>query len=296
MNTEEITSFVKVAKLQHMTNAAAELNISQSALSSSIKKLELELGVRLFERRGRHIELNTYGEVFLRYAENMLLSLSQLEQELAEAKSAVENRVSIAMPPLYSFAGLQARLWENCPDVSVRITHTRIKDLPGALLSGEVDFCIRAARVDDPRLFCRKLTDDRLIMIAPPTHPLAGREQVHLNAFRNDTFVNFSRSSGEAPGVTDLEFYCRQIGFEPKIVLWSPNMREILESVRNGVGAAMVPLRVLSGYSVDDLGCLPISEPECWTHLRLYALKNVREMPAVRRVRQCIEAYFDIEK
>ena len=48
MNTEEITSFVKVAKLQHMTNAAAELNISQSALSSSIKKLELELGVRLF--------------------------------------------------------------------------------------------------------------------------------------------------------------------------------------------------------------------------------------------------------
>ena len=103
MNTEEITSFVKVAKLQHMTNAAAELNISQSALSSSIKKLELELGVRLFERRGRHIELNTYGEIFLRYAENMLLSLSQLEQELAEAKSAVENRVSIAMPPLYSW-------------------------------------------------------------------------------------------------------------------------------------------------------------------------------------------------
>ena len=84
MNTEEITSFVKVAKLQHMTNAAAELNISQSALSSSIKKLELELGVRLFERRGRHIELNTYGEIFLRYAENMLLSLSQLEQELAD--------------------------------------------------------------------------------------------------------------------------------------------------------------------------------------------------------------------
>ena len=289
MNTEEITSFVKVAKLQHMTNAAAELNISQSALSSSIKKLELELGVRLFERRGRHIELNTYGEIFLRYAENMLLSLSQLEQELAEAKSAVENQVSIAMPPLYSFAGLQARLRENCP-------HTRIKDLPGALLSGEVDFCIRAARVDDPRLFCRKLTDDRLIMIVPPTHPLAGREQVHLNAFRNDTFVNFSRSSGEAPGVTDLEFYCRQIGFEPKIVLWSPNMREILESVRNGVGAAMVPLRVLSGYSVEDLCCLQISEPDCWTHLRLYALKNVREMPAVKRVRRCIEAYFDAEK
>lgn len=187
MNTEEITSFVKVAKLQHMTNAAAELNISQSALSSSIKKLELELGVRLFERRGRHIELNTYGEIFLRYAENMLLSLSQLEQELAEAKSAVENQVSIAMPPLYSFAGLQARLRESCPDVSVRITHTRIKDLPGALLSGEVDFCIRAARVDDPRLSCRELTDDRLIMIVPPTHPLAGREQVHLSAFRNDT-------------------------------------------------------------------------------------------------------------
>lgn len=296
MNTEEITSFVKVAKLQHMTNAAAELNISQSALSSSIKKLELELGVRLFERRGRHIELNTYGEIFLRYAENMLLSLSQLEQELAEAKSAEENQVSIAMPPLYSFAGLQARLRESCPDVSVRITHTRIKELPGALLSGEVDFCIRAARVDDPRLSCRELTDDRLIMIVPPTHPLAGREQVHLSAFRNDTFVNFSRSSGEAPNVTDLEFYCRQIGFEPRIVLWSPNMREILESVRNGVGAAMVPLRVLSGYSVEDLCCLQISEPDCWTHLRLYALKNVREMPAVKRVRRCIEAYFDAEK
>lgn len=295
MTTEEITNFVRVAKLQHMTNAAADLNISQSALSASIKKLELELGVRLFERRGRHIELNRYGEIFLKYAENILLTISQLEQELAEAKSTMENRVCIAMPPLYSFVGLQARLHRSCPDISIRISHTPAKELTNALLSGEVDFCIMAARVDDHRLSCRELTDDKLVMVVPCDHPLAGREKVRLQEFRNDTFVNFSRSSGEASGVTDLEFYCRQLGFEPRIVLWSPNMREILAAVRDGIGAAMVPLRVLSGNAEEGLCCLPISEPSCWTHLRLYALRSVREMPAVSRVRRCIEEYFTTE-
>ena len=148
------------------------------------------------------------------------------------------------------------------------------------------------ARLDDHRLTCRNLTDDKLAMIVPGDHPLAGRESVQLQEFRNDTFVNFSRSSGEAPGVTDLEFYCHRLGFEPRIVLWSPNMQEILTAVRNGMGAAMVPQRVLSGYAGDDLCCLPISEPNCWTHLRLYALRNVRKLPAVSRVMRCIEEYF----
>lgn len=292
MTTEEMTNFICVAKLQHMTNAAAELNISQSALSASIKKLELELGVRLFERKGRHIELNRYGEIFLKYAENILLLHSQLGQELAEAKSAEENKVCISMPPLFSFSGLQTQLNLVCPDVSIRIVHIPTEELLNALLFRKIDFCIMGARLDDPRLTCRNLTDDKLVMVVHKDHPLSDREEVHLQEFQNDTFINFNRISSEAPSVTDLEFYCHRLGFEPRIALWSPNMQEILVAVRNGMGVAMVPWRVQSGYAVEGLYYLPISEPNCWTHLQLYALRNVSKMPVVSRVMRCIEEYF----
>ena len=73
MNFRQLEYVVEVNRCGSINRAAQALFISQPALSSSIKKLELELGVRLFERRGRHIELNTYGEIF----QNSFLNLFQ---------------------------------------------------------------------------------------------------------------------------------------------------------------------------------------------------------------------------
>lgn len=293
MDMEQLAYFVKAAKLQHISKAAEELNISQSALSSNIKKLEYELGVPLFDRQGRHVLLNTYGESFLKNAEPILLALNHAKAELDSLQGTKDVRVRISMPPLYSFPNLQKRILDNCPAVAFELIRCPVADIPEQLLSGAIDFCVIGTLMESEHFHCETLSTDKMVLIAPASHPLAQVKEAPLARFSTDTFVNFSRPGGSTTrGITDLEIYCRKAGFEPHIVFSAPIMREIFEAVRGGVGISLAPERVLPVYNMDGLSVIQITEPQCYTHLRMYWLKGSRERPAVSLVRHCIEKFF----
>lgn len=119
--------FIKTAQIQHMSNAAAELNISQSALSTNIKKLEEDLGVNLFDRRGKHIYLNEYGKVFLEYAQSITSQYNSAKFLLSNMKTQSESTVTVSMPAITSFPGLMSHIKKSCPDVVFRNIQTNHK-------------------------------------------------------------------------------------------------------------------------------------------------------------------------
>lgn len=86
MDIHELTYFKKVAELQHMTRAAQELRVAQPALSRTISGLEQELGVKLFERKGKSIALNQYGTILLRHTQRIIQEMAEIERDLSEAK------------------------------------------------------------------------------------------------------------------------------------------------------------------------------------------------------------------
>ncbi|AVF28115.1 HTH-type transcriptional regulator GltC [Paenibacillus larvae subsp. larvae] len=95
MELLQLKYFQKVAKIQHMTKAAQELHIAQSSLSRTISRLEEDLGVSLFERKGRQIHLNMFGQRFLNRVERIFTELEEGTEEIAELQGIENKRVVV---------------------------------------------------------------------------------------------------------------------------------------------------------------------------------------------------------
>ena len=95
MEWQQLEYFQMLAKIQHMTKAAEQLSISQPALSRSIARLEDELGVPLFERQGRSIRLNRYGELFVKRVHNIMREYQAGLQEIQQIVDPNHGEVSL---------------------------------------------------------------------------------------------------------------------------------------------------------------------------------------------------------
>ena len=295
MDSDSIRYFIRSAELEHLTSAAKELNISQSTLSAHIKKLENELGCPLFDRVGKHIYLNEYGGIFLKYARMFLKDYEKVRNELDDLYNKKEWHVTFTMPPLSSFPGIAVKLKEDCPRVIFRNIQTRFDDRVDALLSGTVDFCIMGAQIRHPALESFTLSHDEMVILIPESHPLAANESIRLRELRHEPFANVSNPGAAHENIkdlTDLEYFCRLAGFSPRILYWCDISYEVIETVRNSGCLAILPKRVLQGYNTTGIRLLPISEPVCYSYLRLYTLKDLVPRRAVRQVIDSIKEYF----
>src|SRR5438309_3725141 len=97
MDLLQLKYFQTVARLEHMTQAARQLEIAQPSLSQTIARLEEELGVPLFDRQGRQIRLNQFGRTFLRRVERIFAELEDGRRELADLAGLEQGRVSLSM-------------------------------------------------------------------------------------------------------------------------------------------------------------------------------------------------------
>ena len=294
MDIQQLHYFLKVAELEHMSKAADELNISQPALSATIRKMEDELQVELFSHEGRNIKLSKYGKIFQPYARNTVSEYHRYEEKLRKAKEDDEQMVRISMPPMFSFPELHKKMYSEFPDASIMLKQGQTDDLFNQLKRGELDFIIMGTgRYEDKSIQVEVISNDSMLMLVPNDHPMAKQKSATLSEFAGENFVNLSRPGGSsAPDSTDLEFFCEMAGFSPKIVFQAPYMFEIVNAVRSGLGISLVPQITLPQYSMEGLSLVEITEPHCYTHLRMYYLKNKRQRPIVEAVRRFIVDYF----
>ena len=95
MELHQLNCFLEVAKLEHITQAAEQLHITQPALSKVIARLEEDLGVKLFDREGKNIRLNEYGTVVMNYARRVFNSLGDMQAELEEMSAGAAGMLRI---------------------------------------------------------------------------------------------------------------------------------------------------------------------------------------------------------
>ena len=140
MEWQQLEYFRIVAKTEHFRKAAELLNISQPALSRSIKKLEEELGICLFDRIGRSVKLNQFGRVFLKRVENGLNEISYGVEEINHLKNPYTGTVSIAFLQTFGISILPESeiLMNNIP--LWKFSFTRITFFPvlGSCLTGKL--------------------------------------------------------------------------------------------------------------------------------------------------------------
>ncbi|HEY4318773.1 MAG TPA: LysR family transcriptional regulator [Herbaspirillum sp.] len=176
MTLEQLRIFVEVAERQHLTQAAAALYLTPSAVSSAIRALEDRYGVPLFNRVGRRIETTETGRAFLSEARHTLASARAAEMMLSEMGSlkrgslrlqASQTIASYWLPPL--LVDFQKRH----PAIAIELTVGNTQSVAEAVLAGDADLGFVEGQVEDDALTVKEVGRDRLVMVAAPGHPLA---------------------------------------------------------------------------------------------------------------------------
>jgi DNA-binding transcriptional LysR family regulator len=176
MTLEQLRIFVEVAERQHLTQAAAVLALTPSAVSAAIKTLEERYGTPLFDRVGRRIELSEAGRIFLAEARRTLASARAAEAALAElgglkrgtlAIHASQTITSYWLPPLL------VRFRQAYPAIALRVAPGNTQTVAQAVAQGAADLGFVEGAVDAPALAQETVGADEMVAVVAPGHPWA---------------------------------------------------------------------------------------------------------------------------
>src|SRR6476660_4411538 len=152
MQLTQLQYFLTVARLEHMSKAALELEISQSSLSKTIVRLEDDIGVPLFDRKGKSIRLNEYGQNFFQKVGKILSELQEAKEEIQELANIREDSVSINVMNSKLLPKLFYEFFKKRPNVKVRQYLLPDRLAQQKLIDGEIDLMIVPNPIIDERI------------------------------------------------------------------------------------------------------------------------------------------------
>lgn len=253
MTVEELRWFVAVADREHVTAAAAELHVSQPALSRALARVQAHVGVPLFDRQGRNLRLNRFGRLYLERARRALAELDAGEEELAAATGAGGGG-TVQLAFLHTLGtwlvpALLRGFGAVHPDVTLRLDQGSAQEMTQLLRAGDVDAILTSPRPDDPSIGWHPLATEPLRLALPPGHPLAARKRVRLAEVADEPFVAMKPEYG-LRGATDA--LCAAAGFTPRIAFEGDDIGTLRGLVAAGLGVALLPLAHAAGAEAEQ--------------------------------------------
>ncbi len=250
MELHQLRYFQMVARLGHMTQAAEILHVAQPSLSRSIAQLEQEIGVPLFERTGRRIHLNQYGEILLRRVEFMFNDLERTKREITDLHGEAQGLVALSVShssSLYLLPLLVSSFREHYPEIRFQIY--AYQDTPHGrfaafkqLEEGRTNLCLcPPVREGVTSTEWQSVITDELLLAVPLDHRLARSERVRLSEVANEPFICL-RSETSFRNLTDT--MCQRARFVPGIVIEVEDLSTSYDLAAAGGGVSIVPARL----------------------------------------------------
>ncbi len=244
MELRHLKYFKAVAEELHFGKAAARLNMAQPPLSLQIRQLEEEIGVPLFQRTKRNVELTDEGEVFLEKVYQIFNSLDE-----AVEKARMVNRGEIGEIVIGFIASAAYDILPNImkyykkqyPAIHVILKQLTSEEQIKCLQEGSLHIGIVSEPIECEKITHEVIRCESMVIAIQKGHPLAsGSSAIDLIDFANDPFVLTGRKSNPRhyDGVINC---CYQVGFSPKIVQETEEMSSVLSLVSAGIGVALVP-------------------------------------------------------
>ena len=280
MELRQLEHFVAAAEAGHFTRAAGRCHISQSALSTSIRSLERELGVPLFARTTRKVELTEAGRVLLDEARGTLAAATSARNAVLAMRGLLRGSLTVGgipTPGQLDQAALLARFRDRYPAVHIRY----VRDTSMALIPEVESSRLDVAFVSLPRQLPQQLraiplTTQPLMLVCRPDHPLAGRERVTLGSLAGQEFVGAPKGSMSYEAV-DRVF--ARAGQERRVPFEVNDILAILDFVACGLGVTLV--QECLATSRPDLRAIPLADTDLtWTLAAI--VSRHRATPAAR--------------
>lgn len=269
MELRHLRYFVVLAQELHFGRAAERLGIAQPPLSQQIKALEQEIGVTLFLRTRRRVELTAAGMVFLGEAQKSLL---QVEQAVRAAQRAargeigqlevgfVSSAVYARVPSIFNL------MRTRYPDVSLVLQELTSEEQVEAMKAHKLDVgLIRPPVVEAESLAMRVIWREPFVVVLPKAHRLAGQKKIAVEELSEELFILVPRRFG--PGFYDqLIGMCARAGFSPKVVQEARSAQTIVNLVAGGMGVSILPAS-LESFKRTGVVYKPLKPPAPTTDL-----------------------------
>lgn len=281
MTLNQIVYFQTVARCQHFRLAASELNISQPSLSRSISNLEDELGIVLFERKGRTITLTKYGRIFLEHADRILNDVALAEKQMKRlAGSSGHVDIAYVFPLAAWYIPHMVRQFlagGSNEKISFNFHQTNTYEMVNGLKAENYDVIFGAYVEDEPGIQFVPILKQEMIIITPLGHPLASKENVSLKDLEGYPVIGYDRNSGL--GKFTLRTYA-SYSLQPNIICESPDENAIASLVAEDFGIALIAdVDILEHFQLEKLHLTDISLQHT---VYMGYLRDHYQIPAVR--------------
>ena len=240
MQLSQIEGFLEVARLGNVSRAAAQLSITQPALSARLLALEEELGQPLFVRGRRGVRLTDVGRAFLPYAEQAVAALASGLALVGDLGSGGAGELVIGAAPAvgtYVLPQVLVRFARLYPNVRLVVRTGHSEEITELVVRNQVHVGL-VRRISHPMISARDLYDDELVLVSGPQHPFAAQGSVRRERLGEAPLILFDPASSYHELTSAL---IREAGVRPRGVMELDNIDAAKKMVAAGLGVALLP-------------------------------------------------------
>ncbi len=286
MDLLQLKYFQTVAKFQHMTKAADELYISQPSLSKTISQLENELGINLFDRRGKKIYINEYGKTFLKNVDKIFSLLDDSKKELKDLANCETGTINLVMLVGSSFlSDILAKFNEIHPNIYFNL-------IQHISPSNNVDFDLSITSSYEPPKSdnCITLLTEEIGIAVPKTHRLANKLSINLKDLENENFIRL-KSGHELRNLTNI--FCNREHLKLNTIFESDDPGTVRGLISTGKGVAFFPLISWKISNTENIKLLGIKDAVCKRSIYITWPENRHLSNSSQLFIEFIKSYFN---
>jgi LysR family transcriptional regulator, low CO2-responsive transcriptional regulator len=275
LNLHQLATFQAVAKHRSYVRAAEELHFSQPAVSAQIRHLEESLGIKLFDQIGRKTHLTQAGEELYLYSQKIFSVIDETMDVMEALRSPYYGRLSVGADTTvgsYVIPGLLGKFRQIYPQVEILLQVLNRASLVEAILNNRVELAVMGSVPDDAPVEIEPFAFNPLVLVAAPTHRLAGLKNVPIEELGREHFLLREQGSGTRAA---LEKALEDAGLPLQVSMQVGNNSAIKQGVTAGLGIALI-----SRVAIDmelETNRLVILDVEGFPIIRQWRLVHVKD-------------------
>ncbi len=260
MNLRDLKYIVAVAESRSFVQAAENCFVSQPTLSTQIKKVEDELGVKLFERTNRKVMMTVVGESIVASAQSVLDEVERMKVLAANAQDPLAGELRLgAFPSLasYLFPGLVLTIKQALPRIKLILVEEKTNILIAQLERGEIDAAFLSLPLKEDFLVSQPLFDDAFELAVSIGHPLAEKKRVIASELQNQQLMLLDE--GHCMRDQALQF-CQWSGALEQLGVRAASLETLRQMVIAGTGVTLIP-EIAIKKEEEGICYIPFDEP-----------------------------------
>lgn len=266
--------FVEVVKQKSMTKAASNLFITQPTISNTIKLLEEELEVILFNRYKNQIYLTDAGEAFYFQCKEMLKMYDNIPNELSNLLELKTGRLKIGIPTIINIRiliNLISQFHEMYPNITFQLFENGSKKIENDIYYGDLDMGITVLPTNNKNFNTFSFLEEKLKLVVNKNHELSKRKTINIEDLKEQEFILFNSDFYLNDKIKNT---CRDYGFNPNMIFETTQWSFIEEMLLNNLGICILPEGILELLD-NNLKAIDINEPSMKWELAIIWRKDI---------------------